>query len=99
MVFVSGEGSNVTEGSSLTNQTFDPAVPAPTKKMRLTLKTKQKQVSRVAMLKEKKIYKAAHKAAMTLYAIERSKEGGGMTVHQVEVIVKKSSTESDHANE
>ena len=51
------------------------------------------------MLKEKKIYKAAHKAAMTLYAIERSKEGGGMTVHQVEVIVKKSSTELDQANE
>jgi len=36
--------------------------------------------------KEKEIYKAAHKAAMILYILERSKEGGGMTVCQVEVI-------------
>jgi len=90
----------VTEGLSLTDQTFDPPpVPAPPKKMRLTLMTKQKQDSRVAILKEKEIYKAAHKAASTLYVLERSKEGGGMTVRQVEEIVKKSSTESDQANQ
>ena len=43
----------------------------------------------MAILKEKEIYKAAHKAATTLYVLERSKEGGGMTVRQVEEIVKK----------
>ena len=79
----------MTEGLSLTDQTFDPPVLAPPKKMRLTLTTKQKQDSCAAILKEKEIYKAAHKAAVTLYALERSKEGGGMTVHQVEEIVKK----------
>ena len=99
VVFVTGKGGNVTEGSSLTYQTFDPPVPAPPKKMRLILTTKQKQDSRAAVLKEKEIYKAVHKAATTLYALERSKEGGGMTVRQVEEIVKKSSTELDQANQ
>ncbi len=99
VVFVTGEGGDVTEGSSLTDQTFGPPTPAPPKKMRLTLTTKQKQDSRAAILKKKEIYKTAHKAATTLYALERSKEGGGMTVRQVEEIVKKSSTELDQANQ
>jgi hypothetical protein len=87
IVVAAGEGS---EGSPLTNPTFDPPVPAPPKKMRLlTLTTKQKQDKCVAQLKKKEVYKAAHKAAMVLYALERSKEGGGMTVCQVEAIVKK----------
>ncbi len=77
------------EGSPLTNPTFDPPVPAPPKKMRLTLTTKQKQDECAAQLKKKVVYKAAHKAATILYALERSKEGGGMTVRQVEAIVKK----------
>ena len=80
IVFVTGEGGAVTEGSSRTDQTFAPPVPAPPKKMGLTLTMKQKQDMRAAILKEKEIYKAAHKAATTLYALERSKEGGGMTV-------------------
>ena len=41
----------MTEGSSLTDQTFDPPVPAPPKKMWLTLTTKQKQDLRAAILK------------------------------------------------
>jgi hypothetical protein len=94
-----GKGGEESVGSPLTDPTFDPPVPAPPKKMRLTLTTKQKQDARAAMLKEKEIYKAAHKAATILYALERSKEGGGMTVRQVEAIVKKSSTESDHPNQ
>ena len=42
-------------------------------------------------MKKKEVYKAAHKAAIILYALKtRSKEGGGMTgVRQVEAIVKK----------
>ena len=86
IVVAAGEGS---EGSPLTNPTFDPPVPAPPKKMRLTLTTKQKQDVCAAQLKKKEVYKAAHKAATVLYALERSKEGGGMTVRQVEAIVKK----------
>ena len=35
------------------------------------------------IIEGKEIYKAAHKAATNLYAIERSKEGGGMTLHEV----------------
>ena len=97
-VVVTGNGSEMTVGSPLTDSTFDHLVPAPPKKMRLTLTTKQKQDSRKAILKEKEIYKAAHKAATTLYALERSKEGGGMTVRQVQEIVKKSSMELDHPN-
>jgi hypothetical protein len=83
------EGDEETVGSPLTDPTFDHPVPAPPKKMRLTLTTKQKQDARTAILKEKEVYKAAHKAATILYALERSKEGGGMTVCQVEAIVKK----------
>ena len=43
---------------------------------------------RVRRSKEKEIYKAAHKAATILYALERSKEGGGMSVRQVEAIAR-----------
>jgi len=57
--------------------------------MRLTLTTKQKQDECAAKLKKKEVYKAAHKAVTILYALERSKEGGGMTVRQVEEIIKK----------
>ena len=70
VVVAAGEGS---EGSPLTNPTFDPPVPAPPKKMRRTLTTKQKQDECVAILKKKEVYKAAHKAATMLYALERSK--------------------------
>ena len=71
------EGDEETVGSPLTDPTFDHPVPAPPKKMRLTLTTKQKQDARTAILKEKEVYKAAHKAATILYALERSKEGIG----------------------
>ena len=72
VVVVPGKGSKETVGSPLTDPTFDRSVPAPPKKMRLTLTTKQKQDARTAILKEKEIYKAAHKAATILYALERS---------------------------
>jgi hypothetical protein len=80
VVVVAGKGGEETVGSPLTDPTFEPPVPAPPKK------------KRAAILKEKEICKAAHKAATILYALERSKEGGGMTVRQVE-------TESDHPNQ
>jgi hypothetical protein len=99
VVVVTGKGGKETVGLPLTDPTFDPSIPAPPKKMRLTLTTKQKQDARAAILKEKEIYKAAHKAATILYTLDRSKEGGGMTVRQVKAIVKKSSTGSDHPNQ
>ena len=61
VVVVPGKGGRETVGSPLTDPTFDHPVPAPPKKMRLTLTTKQKQDARTAILKEKEIYKAAHK--------------------------------------
>ncbi len=94
VVVVTGKGEKETVGSPLTDPTFDPPIPAPPKKMHLTLTMMQKQDVRAAILKEKEIYKASHKAATILCALERSKEGGGMTVCQVEAI-----TELDHPNQ
>ena len=49
----------------------------------------QKKDVHMAVLKEMEIYKAEHKAVSTFYAIERRKEGGSMTVHEVEKVVKR----------
>ena len=54
------EGDEETVGSPLTDPTFDHPVPAPPKKMHLTLTMKQKQDARAGILKEKENYKAAN---------------------------------------
>jgi len=60
VVVAPGKGGKETVGSPLTDPTFDHPVPAPPKKMRLTLTTKQKQDAHAGILKEKEIYKAAN---------------------------------------
>ncbi len=71
VVVVPGKGGEETVGSPLTDPTFDPPAPAPPKKMRLTLTTKQKQDARAAILKEKEIYKAAHKENSQFWGVSR----------------------------
>ena len=56
--------------------------------MRLTLTTKQKQDECAANLKKKEVYKAAHKAATILYALERSKEGIGDSSEEEQVMYR-----------